>query len=60
MVERAQLLVLVKRMGYRQTARWVEKHPVVVEGNTYLASFSIFGTFQYCLQDPEHWSHTYS
>jgi hypothetical protein len=58
MVERAQLLVLVKRMGYRQTARWVEKHPVVVEGNS--SSFSIFGMFQYCLQDPEHWSHSYS
>jgi hypothetical protein len=26
--------VLVKRMSYRQTARWVEKHPIVVEGNS--------------------------
>jgi hypothetical protein len=27
MVERAQVLVLAKRMGYRQTVRWVEEHP---------------------------------
>ena len=27
MVERAQVLVLAKRMGYRQTVRWVEKNP---------------------------------
>ncbi len=27
MVERAQVLVLTKRMGYRQTVRWVEDHP---------------------------------
>src|SRR5215217_6134830 len=25
----------------------------------FLASFSIFGMFQYCLQDPEYWSHSY-
>ncbi len=27
MVERAHVLVLAKRMGYRQTVRWVEGHP---------------------------------
>jgi len=27
MVERAHVLVLAKRMGYRQTVRWVEEHP---------------------------------
>jgi hypothetical protein len=27
MVERAHVLVLAKRMGYRQTVRWVEDHP---------------------------------
>ncbi len=27
MVERAHVLVLDKRIGYRQTGRWVEKHP---------------------------------
>jgi hypothetical protein len=27
MVERTHVLVLAKRMGYRQTVRWVEEHP---------------------------------
>lgn len=27
MVERAHVLVLAKRMGYRRTVRWVEEHP---------------------------------
>ncbi len=27
MVERAHVLVLAKRMGYRQTVLWVEEHP---------------------------------
>ncbi len=27
MVERAHVLVLAKRMGYRQTVRWVEENP---------------------------------
>ena len=27
MVERAHVLVLAKRMGFRQTVRWVEEHP---------------------------------
>ena len=27
MVEQAHVLVLAKRMGYRQTVRWVEEHP---------------------------------
>ncbi len=26
-VERTHVLVLAKRMGYRQTVRWVEEHP---------------------------------
>ena len=26
-VERAHVLVLAKRMGYRQTVRWAEDHP---------------------------------
>jgi hypothetical protein len=27
MVERAHVLVLAKRMGYRRTVLWVEEHP---------------------------------
>ena len=27
MVERAHVLVLAKRIGYRRTFRWVEEHP---------------------------------
>ena len=27
MVERTHVLVLAKRMGYRQTVRWVEENP---------------------------------
>jgi hypothetical protein len=27
MVERAHVLVIAKRMGYRRTVRWVEEHP---------------------------------
>jgi len=27
MVERAHVLILAKRMGYRRTVRWVEEHP---------------------------------
>lgn len=27
MVERTHVLVLAKRLGYRQTVRWVEEHP---------------------------------
>lgn len=27
MVERPHVLVVAKRMGYRQTVRWVEEHP---------------------------------
>jgi hypothetical protein len=27
MVERAHVLVLAKRMGYRRAVRWVEEHP---------------------------------
>ena len=27
MVERTHVLVLAKRMGYRQTVRWIEEHP---------------------------------
>lgn len=27
MVERAHVLVLAKRLGYRQTVRWVEENP---------------------------------
>lgn len=27
MVDRAPVLVLAYRMGYRQTVRWVEEHP---------------------------------
>jgi hypothetical protein len=27
MVERANVLVLAKRMGYRRTVLWVEEHP---------------------------------
>ena len=27
MVERAHVLVLAKRMGYRQAVHWVEEHP---------------------------------
>ncbi len=27
MIERAHVLVLAKRMGYRRTVRWVEEHP---------------------------------
>ncbi len=35
MVERAHVLVLAKRMSYRQTVRWVEKHPDEYERGIY-------------------------